>query len=66
VCAKPNRTSCWVTKVEQDVIDTVFSRMWEVTYSMYTFFILIEMAYTVAEEKAIYQQLSNEGLLDNW
>lgn len=66
MCTKPNKMSCWVTKVEQDVIDVVFGRMWEFTYSMHTYFLLIERTYTVAEEKAIYQQLSNEGLLGDW
>jgi hypothetical protein len=40
--------------------------MWEFTYSMRTFFNLIEEAYTVAEEKAIYLRLRREGLLDHW
>lgn len=66
MCAKPSSMSCWVTKVEQDVVDLVFGRMWEFTYSMHTYFLLIEHTYTVAEEKAIYRQLKAEGLLDNW
>lgn len=67
MCAPQSRMSpCWVHETDQDTIDTVFSCMWEFAYSMRTFFNLIEALYTVAEEKAIYQQLSREGLLDNW
>jgi hypothetical protein len=66
MCANPSNNSCWVHKADQDTVDTVFSCMWEFTYSMRTFINLIEAAYTVAEERAIYLRLSNEGLLDNW
>lgn len=66
MCTKPIGMSCWVTKVEQDVVDIVFGRMWEFTYSAYTYFLLIEHTYTVVEEKDIYRQLKGEGLLDDW
>lgn len=66
MCANPKKPSCWVLSVDKDVIDTVFACMWEYTYSARSFFNLIERAYTVAEEKAIYLRLSREGLLDNW
>lgn len=66
MCADRNRKSCWVKQADQDTIDAVFSCMWEFTYSMRTFFNLIEEAYTVAEEKAIYLRLRREGLLDHW
>lgn len=66
MCADPNKKSCWVLKADQDEIDSVFSCMWEFTYSMRTFFILIEETYTVLEERAIYLRLRREGLLDNW
>jgi hypothetical protein len=66
VCSNPNRNSCWVLEAPQDTIDTVFIHMWEFTYSVRTFFNLIEVAYTVIEERAIYLRLKREGLLDNW
>lgn len=66
MCARSNRKSCWVFNAHQDVIDTQFSHMWELTYSMRTFFILIEATYTVLEERAIYQRLQEEGLMDGW
>lgn len=66
MCVNPNQNPCWALSAHQDVVDTVFSHLWEITYSMRTFFILIEEAYTVAEERAIYQRLSREGLLDKW
>jgi hypothetical protein len=66
MCRKSNRMSCWVFNAHQDVIDSQFSHMWELTYSMHSFFILIEATYTVLEERAIYQRLKAEGLLDNW
>jgi hypothetical protein len=65
VCNNQNRKSCWVSNAHQDVIDTQFSHLWELTYSMRTFFVLIEALYTVAEERAIYLRLREEGLLDN-
>lgn len=66
MCANQNRMSCWVFNAHQDVIDSQFSHMWELTYSMHTFFSLIEATYTIIEERAIYLQLKREGLLDNW
>lgn len=66
MCANPKKSSCWVLNVEKDVIDTVFTCMWEHNYSVHSFFNLIERAYTVAEEKAIYLRFKREGLLDNW
>jgi hypothetical protein len=66
VCSNPNRDPCWVLEAHQDTIDTVFIHMWEFTYSVRTFFNLIEDAYTVIEERAIYLRLKREGLLDNW
>lgn len=65
MCAS-QMNSCWVHKADKDTIDTMFTCLWEFTYSVRTFFNLIEETYTVLEERAIYLRLRKEGLLDNW
>lgn len=66
MCVNQNRMSCWVFNAHKDVIDSQFAHMWEYTYSQWTFFSLIEETYSIVEERAIYQRLRREGLLDNW
>lgn len=64
MCRSPRQ--CWNCTLSDDEIMSIFVHMWECTYSVHTFFNLIEATYTVAEEKDIYLRLSREGLLDNW